>query len=400
MPAKRDATLVRPPRKMPTPESISYPLRPFSASETELRRVGLVLYALGVTVGALLLALVFLVLPVATGAAVAQLKAMLLGAALAFPAALVYLIVPRLLDRFDPEPTYALVMALGWGAVAASGMSALFNLTVELAIGGFWGEVVTAVAAAPLVEEATKGVFILGCYWFLRRDFDGVVDGIIYATFVAIGFAAVENVIYYARAGLEAGSGGIAMTFLLRGILTPWGHPLYTSMTGLGLGISRESSSPVAKALCPVAGFTAAVLLHALWNGSAMMLGRTPQGAVVFLLLLPLWFVFVAAFGLLLLTLVFRRGRIIRRFLEDEVVLGHLTQRELDLVTQPFAGLLAYRARGRPGVEFVRAVARLALSKWHIARAVQGQHRTMSVDFVLPLRARIRALRSEGASPG
>ena len=40
---------------------------------------------------------------------------------------------------------------------------------------------------------------MLGAFYFLRKEFDGVVDGIIYATFCALGFAAVENISYYLK---------------------------------------------------------------------------------------------------------------------------------------------------------------------------------------------------------
>ena len=45
-----------------------------------------------------------------------------------------------------------------------------------------------------------KGMAVFGVFFFLKREFDGVVDGVIYATFAALGFAATENIIYYANA--------------------------------------------------------------------------------------------------------------------------------------------------------------------------------------------------------
>src|SRR5438477_1041596 len=109
-----------------------------------------------------------------------------------------------------------------------------------------FAEVIGACVSAPLVEEFWKGLAVFGVFFFLRREFDGVVDGIIYGTFAALGFAATENVIYYSRAGLtdtlSHHDGVLATTFVLRGVLSPWGHPLYTSMTGIGFGIARETS--------------------------------------------------------------------------------------------------------------------------------------------------------------
>lgn len=358
--------------------------------------VGLLLYAAGMALGALMLLVLFLVLPAAMGIGLQASVAMLIGAALAFPAAIVYLTVPRLLDRYDPEPAYALAMAVGWGGIAACGFSALVNSIV----GELFGELASTVVSAPVVKEATKGVLVLGFFYFLKREFDGIVDGIIYATFVAIGFAAVENVIYYAKAGLDEGGDAIRMTFCLRGLLTPWAHPLYTSMTGLGVGIAREATRPWLRFAAPVAGYSAAVFLHALWNGSAVLLGSLGGGgALLFFCSIALWLLLVLAFLGIVLGLVRRRGRIIREHLIDEVALGHLTQAELDVVASAFGGLTAYARKGRPGLEFARAVARLALSKWHSARAMKGNTRTVSMDFIVPLRRRIRELRAQGASP-
>src|SRR5690606_2627425 len=171
---------------------------------------------------------------------------MLVGALLAFPAGLMYLTVPRLLDRYDPEPWYALLGCLAWGGIAACGFSLIIHSTlggIATAIAGKnAGIVVGAVISAPLTEEFWKALGVLGVFWFLRREFDGVVDGIMYATFTALGFATVENVVYYARAAQVSGE-TLAGTFIIRGILAPWGHPLYSSMLGLGIGISRETTS-------------------------------------------------------------------------------------------------------------------------------------------------------------
>lgn len=359
------------------------------------RAIGTVLYIVGMLVGAMLLALLFLVVPTVMGIGPQTSAAMLVGAVLAFPAMCVYLLVPRLLDRYDPEPLYALLMALGWGAVAACGVSAMVN-TLAAAL---FGEALATVVSAPLVEEASKGILLVGFFFFLRREFDGIVDGIIYASFVAIGFAAVENVVYYARAGLQSPEllGG---TFLVRGLLTPWLHPLFTAMTGIGVGLARESTQPWVRILAPPAGYSVAVFLHALWNGMAHLLGGFgAPGALLLMASLVLWFLFVAAFLAIVFGLVLRRGRIIREHLVDEVALGHLSAAELNLVSSAFGGFLAYLRKGSAGTEFVRTVARLALSKWHAGRAMRGNTHTVSREFIVPLRRKIQELRAKGASP-
>ncbi len=359
--------------------------------------IGALLYLLGQGVGGLLFLLLFVLLPLFEENPAGTFLAMGIGAAIAFPAMVVYLTFPRLLDRYDPEPWYALLLALAWGALAACGFSAFINTFVgALAAGAVSpeaGDVVGAVVSAPIVEEAFKGMMVLGIFFFLKDEFDGMVDGVIYATFTAIGFAATENVIYYANALQEADVSGLAFTVFLRGFLAPWGHPLYTSMTGIGIGLSREAESPFVRFLAPFLGYGLAVCLHALWNGAATF---ADFGA---LLLLPLWFLFVAAFVILVMVLVRRRGSIIRQHLVDEVALGNISQGELDLVASAFGHLRAFFRKGPKGTAFVRAIARLGISKWHTGRAMRGQTRTVSMDFIVPLRARIRELREQGASP-
>ena len=56
---------------------------------------------------------------------------------------------------------------------------------------------------------------------------------------------------------------------------------------------------------------------------------------------------------------------------------------------------LASSWRGAEGRAFIRAASRLALSKWHTARAMKGQKRTISADFIGPLRAEVATLRRQ-----
>jgi hypothetical protein len=249
------------------------------------------------------------------------------------------------------------------------------------------GTFVSTVISAPLCEEFFKGLAVFGAFYFLRREFDGVVDGIIYATFCALGFAAVENISYYARAEMH---GQVLATFAIRGILAPWGHPLYTSMTGIGFGISRESSNAAVRWLAPVGGYFVGVTLHAIWNFVPTVLGN------VFWLLIPLWLLFVLAFFGIVVALVIRKGRTIRQYLRDEVLIGNLSQEEVDLITSPVGRLkCTFSWRGATGRAFIGAGARLALSKWHTARAMKGRKMTISADFIVPMRQELKRLRGE-----
>jgi len=361
--------------------------------ERNRRLVGAILYALLMLAGLVALVFFFLVLPLAEPHPASEYEAMAVGAACAIPPLAVYLWIPRLIDRYDPEPWWALALVLGWGAIAACGVACTINSGVEVVadavFGKDYGEIVGACLSAPPVEEGMKGLAVFGVFFFLRREFDGVVDGVIYATFAALGFAATENIIYYASAfKADPAGGALATTLLMRGVLAPWGHPLYTSMTGIGFGISRETNKTWLKWLAPLGGYCCAMALHALWNASSVV-------PVMFILMLPLWILFVLGFIGILIALVVRKGRIIRAHLQDEVLLGNLTREELALVCSPFGGLRASVGwGGAAGRRFVRAATRLALCKWHAGRAMQGRHRTVSTDWIVPLRQELFELRA------
>jgi protease PrsW len=365
--------------------------------ERNHRIVGAAIYALFMLGGAAALVFLFLVTPLASADPAAQYQSMGIGALCALPPLFIYLWIPRLIDRFDPEPWWALALVLGWGAVAACGVAATVNTGVEMLVGMVGGpevgEIVGACVSAPIVEEGMKGLAVFGVFYFLRREFDGVVDGVIYATFAALGFAAVENIIYYGNAARTDPQGdALAATFLLRGVLAPWGHPLYTSMTGIGFGIARETNKTWLKWLAPLGGYFCAMTLHGIWNTAATISG------FLTILMLPLWVAFVLAFLGILIWLVVRKGRIIRAHLQDEVLLGTLTREELELTCSAFGGLRATFAwGGRPGRRFVRVAARLGLSKWHAGRALAGRKQTISADWIVPLRHELFELRHEVA---
>ncbi|HTJ83778.1 MAG TPA: PrsW family glutamic-type intramembrane protease, partial [Polyangiaceae bacterium] len=167
-----------------------------------------------------------------------------------------------------------------------------------------------------------------------------------------------------------------------------WGHPLYTAMTGLGVGIARESTRMHVRVLSSLGLMLLAMVLHAAWNFVPNL------GGNVYVVSLLFWFAFVGAFGVVVSVLVSRKGRIIREYLADEVVFGTLTAEEAKLITSAFGRMRTYfMKRGVLWRKLIRASARLALCKWHTARAMKKQKRTFSIEFIAPLRAEVRRLR-------
>src|SRR5882672_6032372 len=94
------------------------------------RIAGAVLYVFLMLVGAGILVEYFILEPLAAPHVELRFQAMAIGAILAFPPLLIYLWVPWIVDRFDPEPWWCLALALLWGGVAAAGFSGLINTGV------------------------------------------------------------------------------------------------------------------------------------------------------------------------------------------------------------------------------------------------------------------------------
>lgn len=197
------------------------------------------------------------------------------------------------LDRYEPEPRGLLVFGFGWGASVATAGALLLSLPPTLVAQAAGGdpEVVGAVVVAPVVEEALKGLGLLAVLAVGRRSLDGVVDGFVYAGVVGVGFAFTENILYLGTALLDGGTGGLVGTFLLRGVVSPFAHPLFTAATGVGLVLASRRRG-AARYLLAFAGLLVAMLLHGLWNGLAV---GSPGGFLgTFLVLwLPLFVVFV-----------------------------------------------------------------------------------------------------------
>lgn len=175
--------------------------------------------------------------------------------------------VARWIDRVEPEPLGSRIHAVLWGATVAIVISAIVELVVSFRA----SEVVTAVVAAPLVEEAAKA---FGIVWAVRRrEVDGTTDGVVYAALVALGFAVVEDVGYFAAAD---GDSILLQVFVLRALLTPFAHPLFTMWTGLAIGRQVRRGQP----LWPGAlwGYALAVAGHMAWNGSLSLGGLEAFG--------------------------------------------------------------------------------------------------------------------------
>lgn len=260
---------------------------------------------------ALLLGLIVLLLIGAETGLVALIIG-LISASLPVP---IYIMLLLWIDRYEAEPLWMLATAFFWGALVAVFIAIILNTIFGISMtvltnSAQIGQSLTYVVSAPIVEESAKAFILFILFFWKKDEFDGVVDGIVYAGMVGLGFAMTENVMYYGRA-VQGGLAGLTINFVLRGMIAPFSHPLFTSMTGIGLGWARQSDNGFVKVTMPLLGLLLAMLLHATWNAFATFANLTGFFAAYFLLMGP-------AFIITLMVVFFalrREGRIVRQFL-------------------------------------------------------------------------------------
>ena len=263
---------------------------------------------------------------------------LVVGAGLAVLPAVPVLAALLWLDRYEPEPTGQLLLAFAWGAVVATLVALVVNTTFDVVIAAAQGDQrATAVVVAPVVEETVKGLGVVALLLWRRGQFDGVVDGIVYAGTVGVGFAMVENVLYLGRALGDGGVGALVGTFVVRCLVSPFAHPLFTMATGVGIGLAVTSRRTAVKVLAPLGGWVVAVALHATWNASA---SASLEGFVTLYALVQVP-IFAAAVTVALLARA-RGGRVIRRNLGAYAGRGWFTDAEVGMLSS-----LHERARAR-----------------------------------------------------
>ena len=191
------------------------------------------------------------------------------------PLAIVFFGV-RWVDRWEPEPRVAVVFAFLWGAAVSVAIALLFGTVFDIVqsaagLDAATRDFIGSVVQAPLTEEGGKGLGLLILFWAARKHFDGPVDGLVYAAWIAGGFAFTENILYFGSELLDSGgfSGNVIMIFLIRGLMSPFAHVMFTAFIGVALGYAaRRGAGPFAAILFLIVGSIPAMLLHAFWNGA------------------------------------------------------------------------------------------------------------------------------------
>jgi RsiW-degrading membrane proteinase PrsW (M82 family) len=201
----------------------------------------------------------------------------LLAILAAFVPALLWLLFFWSRDRYEREPTRAVLIFFVMGAIFAVPLAILVGLVILPFVAGLGlsesdliGLFLLMFLVAGLPEEAIKG----GLAAFRARrevDVDEPADPMIYFTSLGLGFGALETVLYiigtyfeYLPVGESAAfDAAFLMTAPLRAFTVTMGHGLWTGIAGVcysarRFGWGRRSGL--------VIGILLAGLLHAAYN--------------------------------------------------------------------------------------------------------------------------------------
>jgi len=183
-------------------------------------------------------------------------------------------------DVYEPEPL-SLVAKMFFLGIAA----AVIALFCENLVSAYLSGVLFVILAVPVIEEITKfGTVVLFVY--NNREFDEPMDGIVYATATALGFATLENVLYVID--MQSLS-SLFISGTVRAILSVPGHALFAVFWGYALGIAKFR--PPGKRIPVIAaGLILAIGVHGIFN---YFLEQSYMGlALLILILLPIvWWI-------------------------------------------------------------------------------------------------------------
>ena len=278
------------------------------------------------------------------------------------------------IDRFEPEPLGMKLAALAWGGGVSIFFGIMGNEYVQYSVTEQTGDEVqgmifSVVVGAPVVEELLKGLGVLVIVWARRTHISSAIDGLVYAGFAACGFLVVEDFTYFVRAVLT--DGDLGQMFFQRVVMGVFGHVMYTSCMGWATGwaVTRARSAAAGCGAVALGWFTG-MLLHATWNGTAVLSGGDDELFDTFYIfihvpLFLLWFLFIAL-------AMKRERRDAAAGLMPYVAQGWIVPSEIQMVCDPRSrrAALAWASNGGP-------LAKKAMKQFMYALATLGLHQVV-----------------------
>lgn len=161
-------------------------------------------------------------------------------------------------DKFNKEPLKELLKAFAAGMFSAVVVILVHEILDLSGVDIETNVFLRAFVSAAVIEECSKFFFFYKLFWN-NPNFDERFDGIVYAVYVSLGFAFVENVLYIYQDVGQAVSIARARAFFA----VP-AHTLFAIAMGYGAGIARFSRKRASLYL--VSGLIWAILLHGIYD--------------------------------------------------------------------------------------------------------------------------------------
>lgn len=186
-------------------------------------------------------------------------------------------------DRHNREPLYLLIKLFLSGSLSAIPVYFIEKLLSYFNIfHGFPSALYTAFIVAGAVEEYFKRLVVIKIA-YNNKSYDEKLDGIVYCTFSALGFAAVENLIYVI--------GSINNSFYIgitRGLFSVPSHMLFGITMGYYLSLAKYSKSEKSRVFYYRKSYLIPVLLHGIFD--YILISHLINYLVIFILFLVyLW---------------------------------------------------------------------------------------------------------------
>lgn len=179
------------------------------------------------------------------------------------------------LDRYEREPFWLVALVFLWGATIGIGCGCAINSTVLLPVKDVLSPGATtgfaAIVVAPVVEELTKGLVFIPL--LTTYQFDNETDGLIYGAATGLGFALVENLLYFVQfvSADQMSVGMMIVSVAIRALFTAVMHCISSAMLGMAVGYARHRAETLKWFIYPGIGYVLAVGNHSAWNAAAFL---------------------------------------------------------------------------------------------------------------------------------
>jgi len=174
-------------------------------------------------------------------------------------------------DKYEKEPLAILLRALmaGVAIVLPVVLVERFLSSAASETEGLAYVAYTAFIVAGLTEEAFKYIVFLLFFWN-NRNFNEKFDGIVYAVYIALGFAAIENLLYVFTGGVGVG--------MIRAITAVPAHALFGIVMGFYLSKARFSENY--RSLFLFLAFFMPFVFHGIYD--FLLMSQSPVMLVIF----------------------------------------------------------------------------------------------------------------------